>query len=394
MRRVLKALVLVVVLVVAVGVGWWAGRVSFSAVDDASGQREESYYSVTVVDGSVGEVRTVSVTVERPEALASLNYLEGTVNAVNGSGVADVGEMLFEVSGVPVRAVVCERPFFRDMVEGAEGRDVACLHGALMATGFLNAKDGKGSEFTAATKTAVKRWQKDLGIRQTGLVNLGELVGFEALPAGYRLGEAIEPARRLAGGEEAVFASVGDPLFEVRGGVSDGPGVEAEARVTVTSGDRHWDAIPGASVVRQDEGMDVVAVPLTAPDGGVVCGEECDQVPPGAMVSLFAEVEVVPPASGPSVPAAAVRTDTAGQAYVTMVDETRRTVEVVGAGRGIVVVSGLEIGEQVLVDDDAADGADSSPDRSVWEPDPDVTPGPMEELPLGGSPSAGASSDG
>jgi hypothetical protein len=59
------------------------------------------------------------------------------------------------------------------------------------------------------------------------------------------------------------------------------------------------------------------------------------------MVSLFAEVEAVPPVSGPSVPAAAVRTDASGEAYVTMADGTRRTVEVVGAGRGIVVVQGL-----------------------------------------------------
>jgi hypothetical protein len=361
----MKAVVLVTALAVAGGAGWWAGRTAFSAVNEEPADEAVRLVG-TVVEGSVGETKTVAVTVSRLEVLVSLNYLEGTVNAVNSSGTVDLGETLFEVGGVPVRAVMCERPFYRDMVQGAQGNDVACLHQALAELGFLKKRDAKGNEFEATTTGAVKRWQKDLGIRQTGLVNLGELVAFAALPASFHLGESVELVRRLVGGEEAVFASVGEPRFEVLSGVEEGPAVGVEAELTVRTGDSRWLAVAGPSVFRQDEGFEQIVVPLTAPSGGVVCGDDCTEVPPGAMVSLFADVEVVPPVSGPSVPAAAVRTDTSGRAYVQLEDGERRDVEVLGAGRGVVVVSGLEVGQSVLLDDAAtSQSAGSSGDEGV-----------------------------
>src|SRR5690606_21243281 len=98
-----------------------------------------------------------------------------------------------------------------------------------------------------------------------------------------------------------------------------------------------------------------------APDGGVVCGGECASLPAAERVSLRGQVTIVPEVTGPSVPVGAVRTDPDREAWVLMADGTRRTVTVLGSSGGVAVVSGLTVGERVIVTGGAAGAPGGGP---------------------------------
>ena len=68
--------------------------------------------------------------------------------------------------------------------------------------------------FGDSTTQAVKRWQKKLGVPETGTVALGELIAVAQLPSRLLLdADVIAPGVVLAGGEKAVLGAVGDPAF-------------------------------------------------------------------------------------------------------------------------------------------------------------------------------------
>lgn len=103
----------------------------------------------------------------------------GILTALPAVGtVLKAGAKLYEVDGRPVVLLTGDRPMWRDLGPGtADGPDVEQLKRNLIALGHA---DGLGlsadQKFTAATATAVKRWQKSLGEPQTGSVVLGSVV--------------------------------------------------------------------------------------------------------------------------------------------------------------------------------------------------------------------------
>lgn len=89
---------------------------------------------------------------------------------------------------------------------------------------------------------------------------------------------------------------------------------------------------------------------LEAPGGGPVCGAGCAAaVPFGAPASFDAEVVVVPEATGPLVPVAAITSDPGGGLGVTLADGTRAPVTIVSASDGLAVVDGLAPGQAVVL---------------------------------------------
>ena len=87
------------------------------------------------------------------------------------------GGMLYEVDAEPVVLFAGSRPFWRDITTGAKGPDVQELERNLTDLGYANATDlTVDEEFTDNTAKAVKRWQKALGLKQTGEVELGRVV--------------------------------------------------------------------------------------------------------------------------------------------------------------------------------------------------------------------------
>jgi hypothetical protein len=115
----------------------------------------------------------------------------GTVTWQPDAGsVIEPGGVLWRTDDRPVILVRGDLPAFRPLTPGIEGTDVGQLQVFLVEQGHLALEDVDGEqEFDSATVKAVKAWQEALGLRETGRVELGDLVFWP---------EAVRVADRLA----------------------------------------------------------------------------------------------------------------------------------------------------------------------------------------------------
>jgi HlyD family secretion protein len=81
---------------------------------------------------------------------------------------------LYEVDGRKVRLMYGGKPMYRALKQGDEGDDVKQLKENLRALGYGDAL-AVDEEFTAGTTDAVKRWQKEHGLKQTGTTGPDQL---------------------------------------------------------------------------------------------------------------------------------------------------------------------------------------------------------------------------
>ena len=121
--------------------------------------------AVTTVDGTLRYAGSSTVLSRRAGTLTSLAPLGSTVRE---------GEVLFRVDGRPVLLMRGSVPAYRRLAVGTRGRDVRQLEQGLAALGF----DGftVDDEFTTATRRAVLAWQEKVGLAETGVVELGDVV--------------------------------------------------------------------------------------------------------------------------------------------------------------------------------------------------------------------------
>ncbi len=109
---------------------------------------------------------------------------------------------LYAVGLHPVRLFYGAVPLSRTLATGvSDGKDVLGLERNLKALGYgdgLTVDD----HFSAATESAVKRWQKAHGQTQTGQVTLGDVV---FLPGAVRIGaQHAQPGDRIGAGAQLV----------------------------------------------------------------------------------------------------------------------------------------------------------------------------------------------
>lgn len=375
-RSVLSGLLVLLLVAAAAGVGGWASRATLtsSVPEETAGEDVAQVVWAEASEGSVGRSLPLSTTLRQPALPVAQNALAGVVTSIS-PGEVEEGETVYVVGDTPVRVVEGEEPFWRELARGAKGSDVEGLQRLLIEQEHLSGEaDG---DFGPGTERAVKAWQKAEGKEQTGTVPLGELVAVPALPAVVQLGEGIVVGRTLAGGEDAVLAPTGDREFVLVVTQEQARLIPAEATVEITFEDHTWDAVIAGSEL--DE-FGSTTFSLTAPDGGEVCGEECDVLPNDAQVTLRSQVVIVPRVEGTTVPAAALHTRPDGSAYV-VTEGGEVDVTVLGSGQGVAVVegAGVEPGTQVQVvggqgapapqqpapqpaEDDAGDGAGSTQD--------------------------------
>lgn len=121
----------------------------------------------TEVDGTLGYVHTYTVLAGGPGRLTWLPTVGTVIRR---------GQRVYGVDGHRVPLVYGAIPLWRALQSGmSNGRDVLELERNLVALGY-----GSGltvdHQFTYATKQAVKDWQDDLGVTQTGSIQLGDVV--------------------------------------------------------------------------------------------------------------------------------------------------------------------------------------------------------------------------
>ncbi|MFI5533041.1 peptidoglycan-binding protein [Kitasatospora sp. NPDC051853] len=165
----------------------------------ASDRAAVAFDLVTVEQGSLssGIQLTGTLVHDAPVPVAAAG--KGVLTALPAVGsVVRAGERLYETDGQPVVLMTGQRPLWRDLGPGAaEGPDVEQLKRNLIDLGFAHGLGLTADRaFTPATATAVKRWQKSLGVRETGTVALGSVVmlpekAVRVQQLGTRLGSAV-----------------------------------------------------------------------------------------------------------------------------------------------------------------------------------------------------------
>jgi peptidoglycan hydrolase-like protein with peptidoglycan-binding domain len=133
----------------------------------------------TDVDGTLGYAQKFNVP----------GQLQGTVTAAPQPGtVVERGQSLYSVDNRPVTLLYGDLPAWRRLETGvADGPDVRQLEQNLVALGYATEAELTVDErFTGATAAAVTRWQKAMGVEETGVVEHGRAV---FLPGALRVTE-------------------------------------------------------------------------------------------------------------------------------------------------------------------------------------------------------------
>src|SRR5699024_9766475 len=105
--------------------------------------------------------------------------------ALDAGATVAAGTELYRVDEQPVIAAEGAIPAYRDLSAHATGPDVEQLQAFLAGQGYLDQQpDGR---FGPATAVAVRAWQDDLRVPQTGNERRGDLMFLPELPARVRL---------------------------------------------------------------------------------------------------------------------------------------------------------------------------------------------------------------
>jgi peptidoglycan hydrolase-like protein with peptidoglycan-binding domain len=194
-----RGLVLIAaVAAVALGGGLWAG----SGSDRPALGRAPTGPTALIRRDDVVTTEIVYGTLGYEGHGAIVNRVQGPVTVTRlppeGSIVGPGGE-LYRVNDRPVILMLGRMPAYRDLSVGARGDDVRQLDRGLAALGFGRASPVDAA-FDAATAEAVRGWQRSLGLRPTGRVELGRVV---FLPERARIGShAVREGQPLTDGAE------------------------------------------------------------------------------------------------------------------------------------------------------------------------------------------------
>jgi hypothetical protein len=128
-----------------------------------------------------------------------INQAQGTFTDLPSAGqVITPGHVLYQVDDSPIVLLRGSTPAYRSLSEGAyasdvTGADVAELNADLVALGYATRSEipAGSDEFTWQTGQAVEKLQAHVGVKQTGALELGQVV---FLPTGVRVTAASATA--------------------------------------------------------------------------------------------------------------------------------------------------------------------------------------------------------
>jgi peptidoglycan hydrolase-like protein with peptidoglycan-binding domain len=252
------------------------------------------------------------------------------------AAVIQRGQQLYEVDGRPVHLLYGGRPVWRDLRPGMpRGEDVRQLEQNLAALGHLPST--VDTSFTATTEAAVRRWQRRLGVPQTGHLPLGTVV---FAPEALRIVAVPVPPGGHVGGGPVLRASSTRRVVTValptsrQGAVRPGSAVDVALpggpRVTGTVTE-----VGGVAVSNEDGGPTTLAVTVRL-ERPAAAGT-LDQAPVLVTITTASRPGVL------AVPLTALRASAAGGYEVTvdgravpvqpgLLDERAGLIEVSGGG--------------------------------------------------------------
>ena len=131
--------------------------------------------TTTVTKETLVDTQDESGTLGYGDSKSLVNRLDGTVTRLAAAGsVVSRGGRLYDVDDDPVVLLYGSLPAYRALQTGAEGKDVQQFERNLKALGYTGFTVDK--TYNSATAKAVKEWQEDLGLAETGTVEPGRIV--------------------------------------------------------------------------------------------------------------------------------------------------------------------------------------------------------------------------
>lgn len=328
------------------GAGLWAGRATMQAPKVELADESTLYY--TVGPASVGKQIPFAIVLTWPLTAVNLGIEDATLTSieVTDGQTVNAGDILYRRDLRPTIIAEGNIPSFRDLTTGVKGEDVTQLQTLLKTKKYLPAGMKTTTEYTTTIETAVKKWQKDLGIEPDGIVKRNDLLYVKTLPVNIIL---------------SADAKIGTPLNELESLVNVISG-EAQLKSSVIEGgfqnqkievniNDQWVEIQldriEQSIDPQDAGQEMAY--FKRADGNPICSAgECDGLKPKAGGLSFQARKVIQEAAeGPAVPVAAIIKDDTGKDAVILENGKSVPVQILGQGNGLVVVNGIENGQKI-----------------------------------------------
>jgi hypothetical protein len=177
MTRRSSAVAGAVAAVVLIGGGVAAVTLRSHAEPAAAVTTGPSLTTTTVRKTDLSDTRTVAGTLGFGRAREVKGTGAGVVTKLPSVGTTVArGKSLFRVDDQPVVVLYGDTPLFRPIGKpGLTGRDVLELRHNLTALGYHSTSD-QGDVANASLIDALKRWQKDLGVPEPGVLQLGQAV--------------------------------------------------------------------------------------------------------------------------------------------------------------------------------------------------------------------------
>jgi membrane fusion protein, multidrug efflux system len=145
--------------------------------DDASGDTHSQLPPATakVTRQTLVDTQTEDGELGYGDTTALPGKVPGTVTWLPASGATiKRGQALYKVDNTPVVLLYGSLPAYRALAPGVEGDDVKQFEENLSALGYTGFT--VDDEYSDSTADAVKDWQEDLGLTETGTVDQGRIV--------------------------------------------------------------------------------------------------------------------------------------------------------------------------------------------------------------------------
>ncbi|MEV4517880.1 HlyD family efflux transporter periplasmic adaptor subunit [Dactylosporangium sp. NPDC049525] len=185
-----------------------AGGIATAAASrDGVSQQERPQISTAPIEhGTLSGSRTVSGVLDYADTHDLQSRLGGTLTQLPDAGrLIGMGGELYRVDNAPVHLLRGGAPAWRAFERGmTKGADILQLESSLRDLGFFDAVPDE--TFNWRTETAIDKWQKTTGQRQTGRIDFGRVV---FAPTDLRIGEV----KAVIGDS----VNPGAPLYQVSG---------------------------------------------------------------------------------------------------------------------------------------------------------------------------------
>ncbi|MFA1538778.1 peptidoglycan-binding protein [Actinomadura monticuli] len=335
-----------IAVVVVVGGGgalaWTAGG------GEAEAGHEARPATAVVIRGDLVDTETVDGKLTYGDVRDVWSGVSGVVTWAPEQGeVVERGGTLLKVADRPVTLMYGGSPMYRTLRAGDSGKDVRRLEENLRALGYggMTVDDA----FTAATEAAVREWQDDRGLEETGAVDGGQVVFLDGAvrvrevkaPEGKRVAQG-QPVLTVAGTKRVVHV-------DLDAGKQDLAGEGAEVSVELPGGRTVKGRISAVGSVAQSTGSGqdkktTVGVDIAIGAAGT---GRLDEAPVSVELESERRKDVL------SVPVEALLALREGGFGVEVVDAGRRLVPVetgaFGGGRVEITGNGVREGMKVGV---------------------------------------------